>query len=123
MDKTGSVNENNIIHIAVIGIAILFSNQYFNNAHPAHKDFSYLTEAANVIKRDSQKDEVVFLNTKTKLSNPLQYLSFVSKRNILYANDSLDARKKLEKLNKSRAVFYQFNTIASAPVVCRFTIH
>ncbi|MBI2269923.1 MAG: hypothetical protein HYU69_06130 [Bacteroidetes bacterium] len=112
-----------IIQVVIIIAAVFFVKINFDGSHPSHPDHSALTKAAMFIRNDAKNDEMVFLNIRTELANPLQYVSFISKRNMLYANDTLDARKKLEALHKSKAVLYRFNGINEEPVVYRLSIY
>lgn len=121
INRMGAGSKIIIIQIAIICIAVILSRLNLDSSHPAHSDHSFLSTAAKVIKQDSKKDEVVFLNMKTEFPNPLHYISFMSKRNMLYANDSVDAKNKLGLLQKSKGVFYQFNEISEVPVVYRFS--
>lgn len=112
-----------IIQVAIICVAIFSVKVNFDKSHPLHPDHSALKRAAIFIRNDAKRDEAVFLNINTELSNPLQYISFVSKRNMLYANDTLDLRKKAEALHKSNTVFYNFKSINDEPVVYRLSIY
>lgn len=123
LDNFGRTVKSILMQSAVVVIAIFFSKQYFDRSHQPHPDHSFLTQAANTIKQDAQKDEVIFLNIKTDLGNPLQYISFMSKRNMLYANDSVEVKQAFATLNKSKAVFYQFEAADQKPLVSRFAIH
>lgn len=122
-NRIKAVSTSAIIQVSIICAVIIFVKINFDRSHPLHPDHSALTKAAMFIRSDAKNDEAVFLNVKTELSNPLQYISFVSKRNMLYANDTLDLRKKAEALHKPKAVFYNFKAINEEPVVYRLSIY
>jgi hypothetical protein len=113
----------NILVVFILCTSIAAAKLNFDHSHAAHNDYSFLTQTADFIKQDAQKDEAVFLNIKTELSNSLNYISFMSKRNMLNIKDTVEAKWELQKLNKTKAVFYQFDSQAKAPFVCRFSIH
>ena len=114
--------------IVVMTLSIFLCKAHFEKTYHNEYDFSPLTTAANFIHENSQRNEVIFLSVKTNVPVPINYISFKSGRNMVYANDWLDAREKLKKLNAKRlevnpaGIFYKFNPSAGKPVVYRFSI-
>jgi len=119
-------NYKSVVVTAGVLIVLLFSaistKLYFDKHFYLKVDYSFLTSASEIIKKNSADDEVVMLNIKTELSNPLAYISFMSKRNMVYAKDTIEVRQKLQNLNKEKAVYYQFDSPLTEFVLYRLTL-
>jgi hypothetical protein len=81
----------------------------------------YLTGVAEVIRYNAADDEIIFINIKTKAYNPLIYLTYESKRNLMYANNIYHAKKLLLEKKKEKGVFFTFNQKKNSHTIKHFT--
>ena len=99
-----------VIVFGVVKVVVILVSVYlFLTKTPFDNNYTYLSDVSEIIQNNSNTDETIFINIHTQTYNPLVFLSYESKRNLMYANDLYQAKKLLKDNNKSKGVFFTFN--------------
>lgn len=99
-----------VIGFAIIKVIVVIVSVYiFIVKAPYDNNYAYLADISEIIKNNTSEDETIFVNIKTKAYNPLVFLSYESKRNLMFASNLYQAKKLLSDNNKAKGVFFTFN--------------
>ena len=104
-------------------IVIVVSIYIFLVKTPYDKNLAYLSSIANIIKLNSNENEAVFVNIKTKAYNPFVFLSLETKKNLIYADNIYQAKKLLSERNMDHGVFYTFVQKNHKQIINHFEIY
>ena len=64
---------------------------------------------SELIKKNSLKDEAIFLKNNIDPPQSIVFLSYLVKRNIMFATDSNNVKRILIEKNKAKGVFFTFD--------------
>ena len=99
-----------VIGFAILKVIIIAVSIYlFLVKTPFDTNYTYLADVSEIIQNNASQDEAVFVDIHTKAYNPLVFLSYESKRNLIFATDLYQARKLLGEANIKKGVFFTFN--------------
>lgn len=116
----------NTLLIIIIGISIKL---YYKKKQSYYYDSTYLKEVAELISKDAREDEVVLINiisncpssvNKLTKTSMLSYLTYVSKRNMMFVKNFSEAKEFMKSKNKEKAVYYQFDVCSGRNKISRF---
>ncbi|MBP7497778.1 MAG: hypothetical protein KA792_08960 [Bacteroidales bacterium] len=99
-----------IFTFAIVKVAVLIISIYIFIARaPYDENYAYLEKVTEIITDNTTGDEAIFVNIKSKAFNPLVFLNYSTKRNIMFSNNQYQAKKLMIDNNKQKAVFFRFN--------------
>ena len=110
-----------VVLFSVLAVSAIGCRLYVDRYYFVRTDCSFLAKAADEIRESAENDEAVFLAIKTDKDIPLYYISYMSKRNMIYARSIADAMHKLDSLQKPKAVYYKFDETMEWSTLFRFS--
>lgn len=72
-------------------------------------DKEKVEKTAAFISANARKDEVIFLNLRSQNPEPIIYLGFLTKRNMVYSASLIDSEVKLKTLPQKKAVYFEID--------------
>lgn len=108
--------------VLVLGIAIL-SHFILPNNYPLVSDYSIPKKQAELIHKKAFPEEAVFISRDTTSDFFADYyLSYLSNRNLMYADNTDDAAGIARKHNKSKGVYFKLNTDTALCEITHFNV-
>lgn len=104
-------------------VAAFFSIETLKNYLPQNEFLqNRIIENSKTIVENSSDDESIFIEFDGKFNPEIVYLSYISKRNMMFVNDINDAKELLQEYKKTKGVIYRLESELANKEITHFSI-